>query len=135
MDLRQMLQAVRDEDVRFVTMRPPGSRFSSLERRVLVTGPSQLVELTRTPDLSVLDELVELLREPGRRWAAAVLLAALTRREEKIVDSFAHAPSEWSESLGMQAYERWSRWLKTARKTLCWDPEQEAFVEAFDRRV
>lgn len=129
MDSRDLLNAVRNNRIEFATARPPGSRFVTLERRVFITGPQELVELSRTGDPRLLDQLVELLKQPDRAWAAAVLLAAMTRREEKMIDTFAAKPEQWWSSVGQTAYERWSDWLRQARPRLVWDPEEKVFVE------
>jgi hypothetical protein len=84
MDLATRLTAVRSDRVEFVTMRPPGSPLAILDRRVVVTGPPEVVELSRSGDPRLLDALVDLLGDRDRAWAAQVLLAALTRHEEKL---------------------------------------------------
>lgn len=129
MELKGMLEAVRNDRIEFVTMRPPGSEFVTLERRVVVTGPQELVNLSGMGDLYVLDELIKLLKEPDRAWAAVVLLAAMTRREEKMVDSFATIPDEWWDSVGKTAHERWNKWMKEKNEKLVWDSENKVFVE------
>jgi hypothetical protein len=126
--MENMLTSVRNDRIEFATMRPPGSRFAILERRVVVTNPPELVNLSKIGDPCVLDELVKLLREPDRAWAAEVLLAAMTGREEKIVDSFATAPDEWWTSIGKTAYNRWSKWLKESQGKLVWNPEKRVFL-------
>ncbi len=128
MELKEMLTAVRNERIEFVTMRPPGSEFAVLDRRVVVTGPSELVKLAELGELRVLDELVNFLQEPDRAWAAEVLLAAMIRREEKIVDSFAATPNEWWDSVGKTAYERWSKWLQETKGKLVWDSKKKTFI-------
>lgn len=129
MELKDMFAAVRNDWIEFATIRPPGSNFSILERRVIVIGPPELVNLSRTGDLFVVDELVKFLKQPDKAWAAEVLLAAMTRKEEKIVDSFAAAPNDWLDSVGKTASDRWAAWLRKARERLVWDPENKVFVE------
>lgn len=127
-ELKTMLSAVQNNKIQFATMRPPGSPYAILERRIVVINPPELVELAGTGELQVLDELVKLLREPDRAWAAQVLLAAMTRREEKMVDSFATTPAKWWETVGKTAYERWDQWLKENREKLLWDSHNKVFV-------
>jgi hypothetical protein len=129
MELKNVLASVRNDRIEFVTMRPPGSEFVTLERRVVVSGPVELVNLSGTGDTQVLEERVKLLKEPDRAWAAVVLLAAMTRREEKIVDSFAATPNEWWDSVGKTAHERWSAWLSQTKGKLVWDSENKVFVD------
>jgi hypothetical protein len=128
MELKDLLGAVRNDRVEFVTMRPPGSPFATLERRVVVSGPPELVTLSGMGDLAVLDALVALLQVPDQAWAAVVVLAAMTRVEEKIVDSFATMPDEWLNSLGKTAHERWRNWLQEKRERLQWDADKRVFV-------
>ena len=129
MEWTDLLDGVRNDRIGFVTTRPPGSPFAILDRRVIVTSPEQAVQLSHTEDVRVLDELVQLLHDPDRAWAAAVVLAALTRREEKLVESFASDPGEWWRALGQEAQARWSAWLSEKRDALAWDPDEQAFVE------
>ena len=129
MKLENLLEAVKNDRVEFVTMRPSGSPFATLERRVVVTAPPELVELSRSGDVQVLDELVELLQDPDRAWAAEVLLAAMTGIEEKMVDSFAASPDQWWSSLGKGAHERWAKWLSEEKEDLVWNAEEGVFVE------
>lgn len=124
-----MLNTVYNNRIEFATMRPPGSRFAMLERRVVITAPPELVELSASNDIQILDELVNLLQQQDRAWAALVLLSAMTQREEKIVDSFATDPDDWWQSLGQDAYGRWHKWLEANRDKLAWDPDKRIFIE------
>lgn len=116
MELKKLLAAVRNDRIEFATMRPPGSQFATLERRVVVTGPPELVELSASHDPQAVTHLVELLRDPERAWAAEVLLAAMTGREAKIVDAFAATPDQWWDAVGKTAYERWTAWLSQSKQ-------------------
>src|SRR5690242_7939048 len=100
MEWPHLLDAVQNDRIAFVTMRPPGSPFTTLDRRVVLTGPPEAQDLAATGDPRVLEALIALLRDPARAWAAEVVLAALTRREEKQVDSFAAAPDTWWAAVG-----------------------------------
>jgi hypothetical protein len=130
MELKDSLTSVRNDRIKFVTMSPPDSQFETLGRWVVVTGPPELVELSKAGDVRILDELVRLLKDSDRAWAAMVLLAALTRREEDVVSAFATSPETWWDSVGKTAYARWSQWLSESREKLTWDAEHRVFVEA-----
>ncbi len=129
MEQKDHLAAVRNSQINFVSTSPAASRFSTLERRVVVTYPPELVDLARTGDPQVLHGLIELLKDPERAWAAEVVLAAMTGREEKIVEAFAASPDEWWNSAGRAAYERWNSWLKEVGPKLLWDPKEKIFLE------
>jgi len=121
------LAGVGTHDVEFASMRDPSR--ASLERRIVVTAPPELAELTAAGDVRVLDELVELLGEPERAWAAEVALSAMTRHDEKTVESFGRSPEDWLEALGPSAQSGWREWLDLRRDQLVWDPENRMFVE------
>lgn len=129
MEHQNMLDAVQNDRIEFITMRPPGSPYASLERRVVVTGPPELVALAESGDVAMLDELIDRLKDQERAWAAAVLLAAMAGREQKFVDAFAATPDEWWGAVGKTSYERWAVWIEGARDRLVWDPEAGMFVE------
>ena len=74
-----------------------------------------------------------MLQNPDRAWAAFVLLAALTRRDEKIVDSFATQPNDWWNSIGKEAHGIWIAWIEKVRGNLTWDLEAHVFVEQGQR--
>jgi len=112
-----------------VTSRPPGARTAILERRVKVTSPPEAVQLAASGDPRVLDALLSLLKNPSSDWAAAAMLASMTGREEKLIDTYQANPEEWRRTLGPGAYERWSRWLNGVRDRLVWDPGQQLFLE------
>lgn len=129
MDQKDLLIFVRNDCIRFVTTTRPDSPFATLDRRVVITAPPQLVELTEKGDVRVLDQLTALLTDPDRAWAAMVLLAALTGKEEDTVNAFASSPEKWWESVGKTAHNRWSEWLTRSRGKLTWDAEHRLFVE------
>jgi hypothetical protein len=124
-----LLAAVRNDAVEFATFAPPGSDFAVLDRRVAVVAPPELERLVATGDVDVLDELVELLRDPDRAFAAQVVLTAMTRRDEKEVEAFSGRPDEWWAAVGEGAHERWADWLDDVRDRLRWDPDSGAFVD------
>jgi len=131
-ELDELLAAVRSDRIEFVTMRPPGATTVTLERRVVLTGPPEVTDLATIGDIRILDALVDLLGDPARAWAAEVVLAAVTQREEKLVDTFAGQPEAWWDAVGRGAHERWRAWLDQHRDRLVWDADEGVFVERVD---
>jgi hypothetical protein len=127
MDQSQLLSAVANDRIQFATMRPPGSRFAHLERRVKVVQPPEVVQLATTGDVRVLDELVKLLRMRERAWAAEVVLAAMTDREADLVGFYTGRPDAWIDGQGATAAERWQAWLAEHRERLAWDAAEKVF--------
>jgi len=126
---QQWLNAVTDQKIQFVTTGAAGAPLPTLGRRVVVTGPPEVVQLMASGDVRVLKELVALLSDRDRAWAAEVVLASLTRHEEGIVNAFAARPEQWQKSLGEGAQDRWNEWLKPREGKLRWDPESRTFAE------
>lgn len=128
--VRQLLSALTNAKIKFVTTGEDRAPLPTAGRRVVVTGPSEVVKLISLGDVGVLEQLANLLRDPKRAWAAEVVLASLTGHEESVVNAFANQPAQWQESMGQNAYERWSEWLKARRDKLRWDAKAQAFVES-----
>jgi hypothetical protein len=124
----RLLNAVTDENIEFATARNDRAVLPTLDRRVVVTGPPDVVKLVSIGDVTVLEGLVTLLRDPSRAWAAEVVLAALTHHEEDIVNAFAAHPDRWQASVGKNAYERWHNWLTSHKAALRWDPQEHVFA-------
>ncbi len=122
------LQAVRNDRIQFATMRPPGSTMPTRDRRVVVTAPEEAVALAARGDLRVLDQLVALLDDADRAWAAEVLLAAMTGHEADLVNDLQGSPEEFATAIGRGAKARWQTWLDGARPTLAWDATRKQFV-------
>ena len=122
------LQAVRNDRIQFATMRPPEATLPTRGRRVVVTAPPEAVTLATRGDLAVLDELVPLLADPERAWAAEVMLAALTGHESDFVNDLQGAPEGFAGSLGKGAKDRWQTWLDGVRGTLRWDAASRQFI-------
>ncbi|XXY52622.1 hypothetical protein WME91_15950 [Sorangium sp. So ce269] len=127
MDWHALLPSIRNDAVQFGTMSPPGSPFATLERRVFITQPKEAVRLSETGDPAVLDALLPLLRDRDRAFAAAAVLAAMTRNEEQQMDVYATDPDAWWNALGKGAFDRWDAWLGEHRGKLVWDPSEKYF--------
>ena len=128
MHVDQRMTPVRNAHVQFASFRPPGSRFASLGRRVKVVAPPELVQLAETDDVAILDQLVELLTDRDRAWAAEVVLAAMTGQEADLVANYADPPDRWLDTVGATAADRWRSWLAAHRAQLSWDAETRSFV-------
>lgn len=124
----QRMAAVHNARIQFASFRPPGSRYASLDRRVKVVAPPELVELAQTNDVTILDQLVELLSDRDRAWAAEVLLAAMTGQEADLVANYSGPPEGWLETQGATAAGRWRTWLAAHRAQLSWDTEARSFT-------
>ena len=123
------LTSVRNDRIQFATMRPPNSRSVTLDRRVRIVGPPDLVQIARSGDLQHVADLIALLRDPDRAWAAEVMLASMTGQEEKMVDAYQRDPDKWQDTLGRTAHERWTTWFEGVRDRLMWNADEGMFIE------
>ncbi len=124
--MSRRLDVVGREEVVFATMQPPGSTSATLDRRLVVLDPPELRELAESGDIRIVEGLIDLLEDPARAWAAQVLLAAMTSREEKLVESF-EGRADWWDTVGKNAHARWRAWFDGTR--LSWDADERRFVE------
>ena len=127
-DVQTDLDQVRTDRVEFVSFRPAGAMTTALERRIDVTGPPALVALLRGPDLRLLQQLIHLLGDERRAWAAHVLLASLTGHDAKTVELYASTPERWWQDFGASAQLRWQAWLDQQALHLSWDTQERLFV-------
>ncbi len=125
-ELRERLGAVLADGVEVASLRPPDSRFQTLERRLVVVGDAAARALVEDASPALLPALVEALADPGSAWTAWVLLAVLTRHEEKLVECFSGDP-DWWDTLGHRCHARWSAWLAAAG-SLRWCGERGCFL-------
>jgi hypothetical protein len=100
-------------------------RVASEER----AAPEAPAALALAPATAI-GRVLALQRIAGNRAARLmiVLLAAMTRREETQIETFAADPDRRWEALGHAAQERWAPWLDSARDSLRWDADGGAFT-------
>lgn len=121
-----LLDALRSGTIQYATMRPPGSPFISLGRRMLVVAPPDAVELSHTGDVRVLDALVPLLLDEKRAFAAEVVLRAMMGDEPLGLGD----PAGWWSAQGKNAHEYWVKRLAEVRNGLVWNPTENRFERA-----
>lgn len=128
MKTNDRLAPVQNDRIQLASMRPPGSRFAVLERRVQVVAPPEAVQLAESGDLALLDDLLLLLSVRDRAWAAEVMLSAMTGVEGDLVADYTGKPDAWIDGLGATAPVRWKAWLDQHRGQLVWDATSRNFV-------
>lgn len=128
MKISDRLASVHNDRIQLASMRPPGSRFAALERRVQVVAPPEAVQLAESGDVSLLDDLLPLLAVRDRAWAAEVMLSAMTGVEGDLVADYTGKPDAWLDGLGATAPARWKAWLDQHRAHLIWDAPSRSFV-------
>jgi hypothetical protein len=122
------LDVVRNDTIQYATYRPPGATLPTRGRQIMVVAPPEAVALVRRGDIALLDQLVPLLADPKRMWAAEVMLAALTGNDADLVNDFQGPPEKFVAEWGEGAQERWQKWLDSKRGKLQWDASRNQFV-------
>jgi hypothetical protein len=87
---------------------------------IQIENPPELVELSNIPDQRILDELVKLLDEPNRGWAAHILIGKLLGHYAVSFDS----KEKWWEEEGKtgKAKQAWTTYIQKVKPTMEWDP-------------
>jgi hypothetical protein len=131
-EIRNQIQAVCNNckrPVRFMTYKDKhvGTIYISPISKIKIVAPTEAVILTKTGDVAVLYQLVELLDNRDRGWAAFTLLAQMTDNHNRVLWS---NPEKWWKEQGINGREkrRWLGLLKAASKDLYWNPQKGYFM-------
>lgn len=122
------LSSIDNQNIQFATMRPPGSAFATLERKVVIIAPKAAVNLTKIDDAALIPALIELLQNSQKAWAAEILLTAITGGDGKIVESFSGSSDEWWDNVGQNAYGKWHNWHQENKENIVWSKSEKIFV-------
>jgi hypothetical protein len=128
-DLVQAICTICKRPVRFRTYEDKhiGTIYITPVTKIKIIAPAEAVTLTKTGDVSVLYQLVELLDNKDRGWAAFTLLAQMTDNHNRILWS---NPEKWWKEQGSNGREkrRWTGFLKAAGKDLYWNSQKGYFM-------
>jgi hypothetical protein len=111
----------------FISGPPPGWTTDSIlypEVRIFIINPHKVYWLSNSNDQRILDELINLLDEPNRAWAAHITLSkmlGITGLSSK-VDRI--SPSQWWELEGktQKAKQEWTQYLQKVKPSMVWNP-------------
>jgi hypothetical protein len=106
---------------------PPGMTTDSILRpevRIFIINPRKVYWLTNSNDQKILDELINLLDDPNRAWAANITLSkmlGITGLSSKI-DQI--TPNQWWELEGktQKAKQEWIQYLQKVKSSMVWSP-------------
>jgi len=126
-ETQRLVATLRSDTIGVATMRPPGSKVSVLERQVIIIGPADAKLLAERGDPAVLDDLLPLLDDPARAWAAEVVFAKLTQSDGKTIDVYMTRPDQWWKTFGPSARSHRQRWLDEHRGRLVWNVKSRVF--------
>jgi hypothetical protein len=107
---------------------PPGFTMSPslYDFRIFIQNPTKLYYLSNTNDPKILDELVKLLDQPSRGWAANITIAKMLGLTGLDRRTFVYetTPQKWWETEGKtgKAKREWATYLQKVKPTLKWSP-------------
>jgi hypothetical protein len=92
--------------------------------RVFIQGPSKVYKLSNIDDLRIIDELLKLMDNPARAWAAHVVIAKMMGSSGLITSVGIISPQEWWETEGKtgKAKQAWIDYLEQVKPTMKWTP-------------
>jgi hypothetical protein len=122
------LNAVDNKTIQFVSFRPSGSAFALLDRNIKIVGPSAVLNLVEKANIALLPALINLLKDPEKAWAAAIILTSITGADGKLIESFSNEPGKWWESIGVNTYEHWNNWYLENKNNIQWDRSKKIFA-------
>lgn len=107
---------------------PPGFTMSPsiYDFRIFIQYPVKLYRLSNNNDPNIFDELVKLLDDPDRAWAANITIAkmlGLTGLDRQTL-VYETTPQQWWEAEGKtgKAKREWIAYLQKVKPTLKWSP-------------
>lgn len=124
------LNAVDNKTIQFVSYRPSGSAFAILDRKISITGPPEVLELVDDADAHLLPALIDLLKDPQKAWAAAIILTSLTAGDGKVIESFSGEAEKWWEAIGTNVYQYWNNWYEENKNNIQWNQSKKIFAAA-----
>lgn len=92
--------------------------------RVFIQSPSKVYKLSNINDFRIIDELLKLMDNPARAWAAHVVIAKMMGSSGLITSVGTISPQEWWETEGKtgKAKQAWIDYLKQVKPTMKWIP-------------
>jgi hypothetical protein len=93
-DLSFIRDALHNDTIRFGTYIPKDSPFISMGRKVKILGPEKSVEIVSYGE-RIIPDLIALLRDEDRDWAAHVVLSSITGGDAMTLSVFADNVEEW----------------------------------------
>jgi hypothetical protein len=105
-----LLNSLNNNTIEFGTYRPKDSRFISLGRKIKILGPPEAVKITQYGE-EVISDLIKLLQDEERDWAANVILSSITGRDASIVSVFADNYEKWQKTQKKNDINYWKNKL------------------------
>jgi hypothetical protein len=109
------LNSLNNKSIRFATYIPKGSPFISMGRKVKIIGPEEAVTIAQCGERMVPD-LIKLLDEEEKDWAANVILSSITGRDALMVSAYADDHEKWKTTQKERDVIYWENWVNENKK-------------------
>ena len=105
-----LLGSLDNTTIRFATYILDHSPFVSIGRRIKILGPEVALRIADYGE-GIAPDLVELLHDEERDWAANVILSSIAGRDAVIVSAYADAVPRWRKAQKQNDVAYWRKWL------------------------
>ena len=112
-----LLNSLNNKTIQFATYIPTGSPFISIGRKIKIIGPEEAVKITRYGE-QIIPDLIKLLHDEERDWAANVVLSSITGRDALIVSVYADNYEKWKKTQKKRDVIYWENWLNEKDRAL-----------------
>ena len=129
-ELSILISNLDRDSIQFISFAAGSDPPLIFERRIAVVGPPAAVALTRIGRADVLSALICQRLDSRRAFAAAVILAQLTRIGTRSVEAHANERDVWLQVSRDTSYDLWKSWLDKNLDHVSWDAEAHVFKSA-----
>lgn len=105
-----LLNSLNNKTIQFATYIPKDSPFISIGRKIKIIGPEEAVKITQYGE-QIVPDLIKLLHDEERDWAANVILSSITGRDALIVSVYADNYEKWKTTQKTRDVMYWENWL------------------------
>lgn len=111
-----LLNYLNNKTIQFATYMPEGSPFISIGRKIKIMGPENALKITQYGE-QMIPDLIKLLHDDEKDWAANVILSSITGRDALIVAVFADDYGKWKKNQKKYDIIYWNNWLDERKDT------------------
>jgi hypothetical protein len=108
---RILLDCLGNDKIRFATYIPKDSHFISIGRKIKILGPQEALRIAQYGEDAIPD-LMELLYDDKRDWAANVILSSITGRDALILSVYADDYEKWKKTQKEKDVTYWKNRLE-----------------------
>ena len=106
----ETLNSLSNKTIQFGTYIPEDSPFVSVGRKIKIKGPEEAIKIMQHGE-QMIPDLIRLLHDDERDWAANVILSSITGRDALAVSVHADDYEKWKKTQKKRDVIYWENWL------------------------